>query len=177
VFSLAKSKDRPMTMPTMQPRNRRSGRSVIPWIFAGGLGLVVAVNAGMAYLAVKTLPGMVTDKPYDKGASYNAVLERAAAQDALGWKAEAHFAPTTPGHGTVIFDLRDSAGAQLTGVTLTARLARPIETLPPVPVTFAEEAGHYAAAIEVPRLGQWDLFILARRGADEFDYSQRLVIR
>jgi len=69
----------------------------IPWSFAGALGVVVMVNGALAYLAVSSSTGLVTEHPFESGNGYNRVLAAAAAQDALGW------------HGTLAFA---AAGAE-----------------------------------------------------------------
>lgn len=153
-------------------------RSVIPWLFVAGMGIVVAVNSYMAWLAVKTAPGMVTDRPYERGAAYNEVLAKGEAQDALGWKAEVSVTPHPPLGATIRLRFRDAAGKGLPGLALSAELVRPVEPLPHVPLRFAEAgAGTYSAEATIPRPGQWDLFVIARRGKDEFDDLHRLQLR
>ena len=59
----------------------------IPWVFVGGMALVVLVNLVLVYAALSTFTGVTTGKSYDRGRSYNQVLAEAARQDALGWAA------------------------------------------------------------------------------------------
>jgi hypothetical protein len=75
--------------PTHDPRRGRW----IPWAFAGGMLTVVAVNAVLVVASVSTFPGLTVGRAYDRGRAYNAVLEEAARQDALGWTARVALAP------------------------------------------------------------------------------------
>ena len=152
--------------------------SFIPWLFVGGLGIVVAVNGFMVWTALATAPGLVTDKPYDHGAAYNAVLAQGEAQDRLGWKIETRLDPASPMAGTLRLRVSDASGAGLSGLGLAAELVRPVEKLAPVKLSFTEtDRGEYTAPIAVPRPGQWTLFAILRRGGDEFDYSHRIQLR
>ena len=65
----------------MEPRRS----AWIPWVFVGGLLLVVAVNAVLIVTAVGSFTGLTTGHSYDRGRAYNHVLAEAARQDALGW--------------------------------------------------------------------------------------------
>lgn len=64
----------------------------IPWAIAGALGVVVAVNGALAYFAVTSSTGLVSEHPFTDGNTYNRVLDAAAAQDALGWRGLLRFA-------------------------------------------------------------------------------------
>jgi nitrogen fixation protein FixH len=156
---------------------RRNSGVWIPWLFAAGLAIVVGANVALAYFAAHSAPGMVTAKPYDSGAAYNSVLDRAAAQDRLGWRARARFEAAAPGNGRITLELRDRDGHAIPGLAVAARLVRPVEPLPHLAVDFRNTTdGGYEAEIAVPRTGAWDLYVLARRGGDEFEFSQRLLV-
>ena len=62
-----------------------TGRAVW-WYFVAFFGVVAAVNAVMATLAIRTHSGVVTEHPYEKGLAYNQVVAAEAQQEALGWK-------------------------------------------------------------------------------------------
>ena len=150
----------------------------IPWAFAGALGIVVAVNGALAYFAVSSSTGLVTEHPYESGNGYNRVLDAARAQDALGWHATLAFAGDGPARGEVAVALADRAGHPLTGLAVSALVSRPVEPLPDTPLELAEASGgHYRGHVALPRAGQWEVHVVARRDGDIFQFAQRIVIK
>ena len=150
----------------------------IPWAFAGALGVVVVVNGALAYFAVTSSTGLVTEHPYESGNDYNRVLAAAAAEDALGWHGTLDFAGSGDGAGELRVVFADRAGRPLTGLAVTAVIARPVEPLPDTDLSLTEAAdGRYRAAVALPRRGQWEVRIAARRGAERFDFARRIVVK
>ncbi len=150
----------------------------IPWTFAGALGVVVAVNAALAYFAVTTSTGLVTEHPFAAGNSYNAVLDAGAAQDALGWRGALRFSGTGPARGEIVAELSDRDGKPLTGLKVSLRLVRPIEPLPEIALALSERTpGHYEAEAAPSRPGQWEVYATARRGAELFEFAQRILVK
>ena len=49
----------------------------IPWVFVGGMGLVIGVNAILVWFALTTFTGVTTPRAYDRGRTYNDVLAEA----------------------------------------------------------------------------------------------------
>ena len=145
----------------------------IPWAFAAALGVVVVVNGTLAYFAATSATGLVTAHPFDTGNSYNRVLAAAATQDALGWRAAIGIA-----NREIVAELAERDGKPLEHLQVTARLVRPVEPIPDVIVRPREEApGRYAAPAWPARTGQWDVHLSARRGADLFEFTQRIIIK
>jgi nitrogen fixation protein FixH len=159
-----------------QARSQMSYRW-IPWAFAGALGVVAAVNGALAYLAVTSSTGLVNEHPFEAGNTYNSVIDAGAAQDALGWHGTIRFAGGERGELAAAFTDRD--GKPLTGLAVTAHFVRPVEPLPEVTLSLPETAaaGRYAGAAELSRRGQWEVRIAARRGADLFEFAQRIVVK
>ena len=62
----------------------------IPWAFAGGLLLVVAVNAVLVYYAVSTFTGVTTPRAYEQGRRYDEVLVQMWALLEDGRRPESH---------------------------------------------------------------------------------------
>jgi nitrogen fixation protein FixH len=150
----------------------------IPWAIAGGLGVVVIVNGALAYFAVTSSTGLVTEHPYDDGNAYNHVLDAAAAQDALGWRGTLTYTPDGAEHGEIVAEFTDHTGQKLTGLAVTARLERPVEPLPEVMLALLEgKSGRYAGAVALTRPGQWEVHAAARRGNDTFEFAQRILVK
>ena len=93
----------------------------IPWVFVGGLLLVVAVNAVLVVTAVGSFTGLTTGRSYDRGRAYNHVLAEAARQDALGWTDK-----VTLSAGVLRVAVRDREGNPVAG-RLEGVLHRPIK--------------------------------------------------
>jgi nitrogen fixation protein FixH len=106
-----------MSQSTATPR--RSGW--IPWVFVGGMLVVVVVNGVMVWAALSTFPGLTTGQSYDRGRAYNRVLEEAARQDALGWTPR-----VTLHDGRIAVAVTDREGRAVEGV-IEAHLLRPLE--------------------------------------------------
>jgi len=160
------------------PTNLFAGCRWIPWAIALAFVVVAGVNGALAYFAVQSNPGLVSEHPYELGTGYNRVLDAAAAQDALGWHGTVEWRGSGAQRGTVAVDLMDAAGRPLSGATLTARLVRPVERLPEIDLMLAETGpGRYIAAATPPRPGQWDVRVVARQGERRFQFQQRIVVQ
>ena len=150
----------------------------VPWAIAAALGVVVLANGALAYFATRSATGLVAEHPFDEGNGYNRVLAAAAAQDRLGWHQALHFLDAGNARGELVIELTDRAGKPLSGLTVTARLVRPVDALPETDLDLAEIApGRYAAAAALPRRGQWEVQGSAGHAADVFEFSQRIVVK
>ncbi|MBR0680641.1 FixH family protein [Roseomonas eburnea] len=157
----------------MNDRSHDPNRSRwIPWAFAGGMGLVVAVNMVMVYYAVSTFTGVTVPRSYERGRGYETVLAEAARQDALGWKAEVSLAG-----GALRVAATDREGRPVHG-RVEGVLLRPLEGLE-LPLAFTPTGGgRWTAEIDPPRPGQWEAR-LTLYGPNEapFDIRQRVTVR
>jgi nitrogen fixation protein FixH len=150
----------------------------IPWTFAGGLAVVVAANGTLAYFAIVSSTGLVTERPFEAGNGYNRVLAAAAAQDALGWHASLRFTPSGHKRGEIAAEFTDAAGQPLNGLSVNAQIVRPVEPVPAQNLALPEIAlGRYAAPAELDRPGQWEIRIDARRGGDLYEFAQRIFVK
>jgi len=156
----------------------RSAYRWFPWGIAGAMGLVVAVNLALTYFAFSSSTGLVTKHPFDEGNGYNAVLDAAAKQDALGWHDKIVFAATGAQQGEISVAIADRSGAAVSGLAVVAHIERPVEPLPAIVLPLAEEGfGRYRAAATLPRSGQWDVRIVARRGDALYESVQRILVK
>lgn len=167
-----------MTVTQQSPEQARKS-AWIPWVFVGGMGVVVAVNAVMITFAISTFSGISVEKPYERGVAYNRVLEAQARQDALGWTFGTTFQPAGGQlDGRLVLTAHGPDGAPLDGLVLDARLVRPVEKTVPIELAFtAAGDGRYIARAELPMPGQWDLKLHARRGDDLYTLIERLDVR
>ncbi len=170
---------------------RASGRPPgwwYPWIFVGGMLIVVAVNAVMAIVAVGTFSGLETTDHYRKGLAYQEALDATARQADRGWHVEVDFQPRPAGSKSVgegsaqsggdlalVFSDRD--GVPLDRLEVEAQFTRPTQAgFDQTAVLDSEGGGRYRASISFPMPGQWDLRILARRDDAHFQSTLRLLV-
>lgn len=141
----------------------------IPWVFVGGLLLVVAVNAVLIVTAISSFTGLTTGHAYDKGRAYNHVLAEAARQDALGWSSH-----VTLAEGLLRVVVRDRAGNPVAG-RLEGVLRRPIEgTEQPFDAASATP-GEWLAPVAL-RAGQWEARLrLTAADGSHLDIRQRVI--
>jgi nitrogen fixation protein FixH len=122
----------------------------IPWVFVGGMALVVVVNAVMVWFALSTFTGVTTLRPYDRGRTYNDVLAEAARQDALGWRSTVKLADDT-----LVVEVRDPRDAPVRGELLGA-LHRPLNR-EAIPLHFRDTGyGRWVAPLGELPAGQWE---------------------
>ncbi len=155
-----------MSASTYDPRRGRW----IPWAFAGGMGVVVAVNAALIFFSVSTFTGVTVPRSYERGRGYDTVLAEAARQDALGWRAE-----VTLVGGALNVAATDRDGRAING-RIEGVLLRPLDGTE-VPLDFAPRGlGRWAAAARPPQRGQWEAR-LTLYGPNEtpFDIRARVI--
>lgn len=156
-------------MSATLPEPRRS--SWIPWVFVGGMLLVVAVNAVLVVASVTTFTGVTVPGAYDRGRAYNQVLAEAARQDALGWRAE-----VSAERGLLRVAVRDREGLPVAG-RLDGMLRAPVEGTELPLVLVATAPGAWQAMVEAPRPGQWQVRLgLTGAEGQRFDIRQKVVL-
>jgi len=149
----------------------------IPWLFVLGFLIVFAVNAVMVTIALGSFSGLVTDRAYDRGRTYNRTLAARAAQDALGWHVRLGVAPAEPGIVRLVVEAADRDGAPLSGADVSVTLVRPVERGHDRTASLAERgAGRYGATLPIDLAGQWEARIAVARGADRYQAARRVVV-
>jgi nitrogen fixation protein FixH len=149
-----------------------------PYIFVAMLGTVMLVNGGMAYFAVSTFNGVITENAYEKGISYNKTLNLARQQANLGWVVEAALVPASQGHGgTLTVRFVDKDGHGVDGLDVQALADHPNVTGEEQRMRFvAAGDGQYRAELTLPNGGQWSFDILATREQATYQFQRRFLI-
>jgi nitrogen fixation protein FixH len=144
----------------------------IPWVFVGGMLVVVAVNATLIWFALTTFTGLTVGHSYDRGRTYNAVIAEAARQEALGWAARVSLEGAT-----LAVAVTDRDGLPVAG-RIAGVLLRPLEGTE-LPLDLAATApGRFAARVEGLRPGQWEARLtLTGPGQAALDIRQRVIAR
>lgn len=157
-----------------------------PWIFVAAMLLVVVVNAIMATLAVRTFPGLQTEDAYNKGLRYNETIAAGREQARLGWQMTARIATTNQAaaapsesgrEAELTIAFIDRNGYPLERLEIEAMLFRPTARGYDRPVALSHRGGGiYAGRVSLPRAGQWDARIVARRDDVTFEAARRLFV-
>jgi nitrogen fixation protein FixH len=163
-----------MTMRSRDTLGLQSIWRLFPWFVAAAMGVVIAVNFGMAWTALHTFPGNAGSDGFDLSNHYNLVLERVAREAALGWSARVEV--DNSGHPIVL--LSDRAGTNLAGANIAATAGRPVGDLRSTTIGFIEASpGRYVGGVALDEKGQWDLEFTATAGGHEFVSTRRIVVR
>lgn len=144
----------------------------IPWVFVGGMLLVVVVNLVLVWFALSTFTGVTVGHAYDRGRTYNRVIEAAERQEALGWQAALSLDA-----GRLAVRVTDRNGDPVDGA-VAGRLERPLDGSV-LPLEFvALGRGQFAAFAVGAQPGQWDsrLVFIASSG-DRLEVRQRMIVR
>ncbi|MBU6266163.1 MAG: FixH family protein [Sphingomonadales bacterium] len=123
-------------------------------ILVAFFAVVIAVNIGMARLAIHTFSGVVVQNSYDASQSFNGWLKEAAREKALGWDARA----TRLADGRVAVSIaRDGATPIPAGVVLSADAIRPLGKPEDHAVAFTRDgADNWASTVPLAP-GRWKL--------------------
>lgn len=159
-----------------QQRRPLSGRTVLVWLVAF-FGVVVAVNALMAKLAIDTMPGTDVDSAYQAGNAYNAQISAARDQDARRWLVQGHIERHADGRSVIEVKAQDRDGQPLKNLRFSAQLERPIDRRADRRLALMEgEAGIYSGQTVEVASGQWDLVLEAERGSRRVFLSRNRVL-
>jgi nitrogen fixation protein FixH len=121
---------------------------------------VILLLSGFAYIAIKTNPGVVVEQAYEKGLNYNATLEEAEKQAALGWNADVEYVSENGKSltGNIIINLSDKNKKALSGAKVTLRVIRPSESGNDFVLQAIESgAGKYISKLEFKLKGNWQV--------------------
>jgi nitrogen fixation protein FixH len=152
----------------------------IPWSLAAAFLPVLAINMLLVRLALSSSTGLVSDHAFDTGQNYNGIIAEGQRAAALGWRGNARL-DAVPGddrrRARLTVTVTELDGTPLTGLLVSGRLTSPVDPQPDQDVTLADDgAGRYRLELTLPRSGQWEAQMLARRGAQIFAIEQRLIL-
>jgi nitrogen fixation protein FixH len=149
-----------------------TGWRFFPWYVAGGLCVVLLVNAVLVFLAVESFPGLATDHGFNASNHYDSVLAAADRQAALGWTVQ-----DTLADGRPVVALSGRDGAPLAGARLSATAERPIGAAEPVPVAFhATAPGRFEADAPLEQ-GKWELDLTVTANGQDYHTVRRLIVK
>jgi nitrogen fixation protein FixH len=142
-----------------------TGRMVLISLF-GFFGVVMGINGVMIALAIGTMPGLESEKPYQAGIGYNAEIATARAQAARHWTVATHITHDTSQRASIKVEPRDADGAPVSGLMVTVRLMRPTDQRADRALSLQErDMGTYLGETADVAPGTWNIEIEAGRGS------------
>ncbi|MGI9510275.1 MAG: FixH family protein [Geminicoccaceae bacterium] len=149
----------------------------IPWVFVGLFLLVLAANGTLIYVAVSTFTGLETSDAYKKGLDYNDRLAVAERQEQLGWQAVVEATANAQKQVTLTLTLNDRLEAPITSADVEAEFVRPVQAGHDLTVPLEDQGGgRYAAVVDLPLAGQWDVHFTARARENIYRLVERIHI-
>lgn len=120
---------------------------------------LIALSAVIAAIVIgsRSFEGIVTEKPYEKGLSWDRTKDE---KKSLGWDVEIPEKRFTVGKNTLIFSILDKKGEPLEGASISVTVSRPSTTA--YDRTYKGERlddGSSRAVVDFPLYGYWDLKI------------------
>ena len=144
-------------------------------MFVGLFLVVLAANGTMIVIAVSTFTGLETTNAYEKGLAYNNRLAAAAEQERLGWDAQLAVTPKGEQQVALVLELADRLGNPIMAADVEAAFLRPVQEGHDVMLRLDDRGnGRYAAAIDLPLPGQWDIRLTAVARDKTFRLAKRI---
>lgn len=145
-------------MSIAAPRELRGSHVLMA--LGGFFGLMLAANVTFIYMAVSTFDGTERNA-YETGLKYNARIEAAKAQDALGWSHKVALGTD----GAVTLSISHD-GAPIRGLAIEGEISRPATQSISQTLVFEQaETGAYRAATKGLEPGTWIVTANARKAA------------
>ncbi len=149
----------------------------IPWWIALGFVVLISPVVPLAYIAIHTLPGTVSDKAYENGIAYNKSIAAGVKAAALGWTGVITYDQPAEGQIAFHYRLQDTKGDAVEGASVHLFLVRPVQKGMDRKATLqAEAGGNYSTTLDLPATGVWDVHVSATRGNENFQSIQRIVV-
>lgn len=161
------------------PRGRPlTGRKVLA-ILVAFFGVIFVMNVFLLNIASSTFRGLEVESAYRAGQEFNDTLAAGAAQRARGWEVDVRVARRPDGVVAATFTVADAAGAPLSGLSGTARLAAPADTRLDVAGAIVDTGAGTYEAVFGPQTtpGRWTLVTeIVQDGAVAFRSRNRMLV-
>ena len=137
---------------------------------------LIALSAVIAAIVIgsRSFEGIVTEKPYEKGLSWDRTKDE---KKSLGWDVEVPEKRFTVGKNTLMFSILDKKGKPLEGASVSVTVSRPSTTA--YDRTYRGERlelddGSYNAVVDFPLYGYWDLKIRVVKDQVDLIYTKNI---
>ena len=136
-------------------------------------GVIIGVNITMAIFASSTWTGLIVKNSYVASQDFNAKLEKARAQEALGWTSKIAL------NGQDLrLTIADAKAKPLAALNVVARVYRPVAEAQDHDVALMElRPGLYRTKVDL-KPGLWEVAIVATGRNDEvYEQIFRLIVK
>lgn len=124
-------------------------------LFVAFFGMIIAVNTVFITAALNTNSGIITDKPYEKGLEYDAMLDAAQKQPEVQHHASFE-------NNMLSWTIRHTDGRAI-DAEVTALLVRPVKDGHDFEITLKKQnADTYSAKTDLPLKGKWQAVLKAK---------------
>ncbi|TVQ30722.1 MAG: hypothetical protein EA356_14885 [Geminicoccaceae bacterium] len=150
----------------------------IPWLFVGFFGVIFVVNGIMVYHAISTFSGVDRRDAYKRGQAYNTILAEARAMEALGWQARVGHEPVNATVGRLIVAVSDATDEPIRDADVRALVKRPTNARMDFETWLVPiGGGAYAAELDWPAQGIWDVLVTVEQGATRYQVEERIFVQ
>ncbi len=119
--------------------------------------IAMGVTAATVLIGEKSFDGLVVDKPYETGLSWDTAQQQ---KEALGWRVEITGSSFSVGENDLPINVFDRSGNRLSAAEVTVKITRPETTA--YDKTYAairEAGGSYHASVMLPVTGNWQAVV------------------
>lgn len=156
----------------------KGGYRWVPWVIVAGFAIVVLVNGIMVYFALESFSGLTAGDYYQRGLHYNRVIAAEQKQEKLHWQVQLAFNETGDKRGRVSLYATDADGQPINNAIVNVRIERPVQAGHDMYLTLAAAGdGLYAADVDLPFRGQWEILAQIKHRSNLFTAARRIVAR
>lgn len=121
----------------------------IPWYFVLFFLVIALIDGLFVFVALRTYPGIVTQQAYEKGLTYNDILEKAQNQPNIYQKPSYE-------NGMLHWVLKEKNGEAISNALIQVKLMRPVQDGYDFDTTLEYKGnGIYETALTLPLQGLW----------------------
>lgn len=151
---------------------------IIAWFLI--LTVVLAVNFFMVSMAIVTAPGLTVEDFYEKGKNINQILAARKHMDNLGWEMKVDLPVMVQNKTqTIKITLLDEKKQAMVLDTAEFYYYRPSNKIYDGQVTLkpTAEIGVYAADLNLPMMGKYDLIIEVFGNSEKFSVGRSIMVQ
>lgn len=135
-------------------------------------GIVLAVTIGTIVMGGRQFDGVVTERPYETGLAWDEIRKE---QQRLGWTITVQNTFIKKGSNELSVIALGRDGKPLKNATVLLTVSRP--STRQFDRTYEAKQmgeGRYAASVELPLFGHWDLRADIRQGTERMEHRERI---
>lgn len=151
----------------------------IPSAFVAFFAVVFLANGIMIFSALNSWRGLASESPWVKDAGYRGVVDPDAARGGLDWDVGIDVTGRDGGRtAEVAVRLTDAAGKAIEANSVRVGFVRPTDDGYDTMARLRPQGGGvYAATVDLPLPGLWEVRVAARRGEDDVHRTKRVTLR